>query len=38
MKNNKFSDAIKRDFEILFELFASVISEDQKAEIIDRRF
>lgn len=38
MKNNKFSDAIKRDFEILFELFANLISEDQKAEIIDRRF
>ncbi|CAL9729645.1 exocyst complex component Sec6p [Monosporozyma unispora] len=38
MKNNKFSDAIKRDFEILFKLFAGVINEDQKAEIIDRRF
>lgn len=38
MKNNKFSDAIKRDFEILFELFAGLINEDQKAEIIDRRF
>lgn len=38
MKNNKFADAIKRDFEILFQLFASMVSEDQKVEIIDRRF
>lgn len=35
MKNN---NTIKRDCEILFELFANLISEDQKAEIIDRRF
>ena len=38
LKKNKFMDAMKRDFEIFFSLFAKFVIPEQKAEIIDRRF
>lgn len=38
MKQNKFTNAIKRDFEIIFKLFAKYVDEEQKREIIDIRF
>ncbi|CCF60709.1 hypothetical protein KAFR_0L01010 [Kazachstania africana CBS 2517] len=37
-KNNKFLEAMKRDFELFFSLFTKFITEDQKVEVIDRRF
>lgn len=37
-KNNKFIECMKRDFEIFFTLFTKFVTEDQKQEIIDRRF